>query len=296
MMMERSKFKVQSLAFSVCAIIFLLFPLVTHAISISPARQMATVDAGKTQTVPLHVVNNEDVSLVLLPEVSAFVLDEENGSPIFDQESAATSWVSVEPAFLELEPGGDGEFLFTITVPENQEPGSHYLGLFARSSPPDGAQVGIGSRVGSLLFLHVAGVMYEDVVRTSFFIERGSVFDPQLRAHLALQNVGTIHVEPVGNVSLENSRAGRHGEQALNPNNKKILPDGTWQGVYDFDALSWKDIGKVDVVAEVTYGVSKKQMTDRVSFWYIPLDFFLLVAGGVIVIIGILFFVRRKKQ
>jgi len=256
---------------------------------------MTTIDPGKTQTVPLHIVNDEEVPLLLSPEASAFTLDEENGTPIFDQTDVATRWVTAEPKILELDPGEEGEFLFTIVVPENQEPGSHYLGLFARSAPPGDSQVGIGSRVGSLLFLHIAGVMREDVVRTSFFTERTSIFDPNLRAHLALKNVGTIHTEPTGSIMLEHSRIGRYSKQVLNPHDKKILPDGGWQGVYEFDRLTWKDTGKVEVVADITFGVSKKQMTDRVSFWYIPIEF-----AGVLTIAlllgGALFWRRRKKR
>jgi hypothetical protein len=275
---------------------FLFFPTSSaNATQIWPARQTAVVESGTVQTVPLNVTNDGGERVLLVPEVSPFRIDGNSGAPIFDQEDSASDWIRVVPDRMLLEPGQSGTFSFAISVPEDAEVRAHYFGLFARQSS-GGGTVGVGSRVGSLLFLHIAGEIREDLVRTSFSVNREPGSGGAFRARFSLENIGSIHVVPKGTISVQNMRGEEMQSFPLNAADRKVLPDDTWHGEYLIDTLTWRDIGRITISADVKYGISGKELHDARAFWYVPMW---LVSSFVAlaVLLAALFvgFKKRKK-
>ena len=78
-----------------------------------------------------------------------------------DQESVdAGTWISA-PETVTVEPGGTGIVPFTVTVPDNAEPGDHAAGLAASlvsvGTDVGGSSVGVESRIGFRVMTRVTG-------------------------------------------------------------------------------------------------------------------------------------------
>lgn len=271
-----------------------MYPLQADAVRISPTRHALLIDPGQQKYVSLEVENDSDTNKGYIPTVDAFITDERTGVAHFGQEEEAIDWVFAQPERLRLAPGEKGTFIYYVQVPEKTEVRSRYLGLFAQESAGDG-DVGIGSRVGSLLFLHVGGEAREHLIVGSFTGTRSLVSGKEFSLLLTLQNVGTIHAVPSGEIIV---RAGEREVKrfVVNEEKRKVLPDGIWQESYIVEGLSAEDIGKVTAELVGTYGVSEQELSDLTEIYYIPLP---LLVGGVcifliLLVVSILVSKRRR--
>ena len=271
------------------------FAGVSHAFQVSPVRQTIVLDPGSTQIIPLTVINDSDAQQIFTPELSAFGVDSKTGSPIFDQPDEATGWFRVLPERLLLQPGQTGTFSFTVSIPGAAEVKSHYLGLFARAQPTHG-QIGVSTRLGSLLFLHISGEAREELVRRTFDSNVFFSRDGRASVQLALENVGTIHVVPDGVVTVRNRSGQTIQTFPLNPDGRKILPGGMFEASYSVEGVG--DIGPVHVSVDLGYGATKKELHDTTTFWYVPSA--LYYAGiallGMVLLIGLILFGKRYKN
>lgn len=279
---------------SVCFLgfLFLLSPLAVYALSItvSPARQGVVVARGTTQRVFFTVTNTGDTSATFAPLVEAFTINPETGRAVFGAREEAVSWLRAFPESLEIKPKRKGTFFFDISVPQNTEVRSRYLALFAVQKPP-ADQVAIGSRVGSLLFLHIQGAVTEQLTEVVFLSDKKIALTPRATIALVLKNVGTIHSVPRGSV-VATQKGTVLKEFPLNPTNKKVLPQGLWQSHYQLNNLGLHDIGKLDASAIVQYGPDNQQFISRTTVWYIPWQ----IAVGVAIIVFIIFIAVRTAH
>lgn len=261
--------------------IVFLFPFrETNAMQISPLRQTVTVDPGSEQVVRLEVRNTEGVEKTIIPGVDAFVIDSNTGAALFGAKDDALSWIRVTPASFTLKNGETGTFLFTINVPNQTAPGGHYLGLFALSDPSQGS-VGIGTRVGSLLFLTVGGEIREEVIVERFAPTSVVTILPHASVGIQLKNAGNIHVEPKGHIVMYTMTGEEDGRHGINGGLRKVLPRAYWQEESDME-LTWKHIGRVTARLYLSYGTTNQQIVSTTVFWYVPWQALLIVLAGVV--------------
>lgn len=265
------------------------------AFQIAPTRQTIVLDPGTSQIIPLAVFNDSSAQQIFTPELSAFLVDSKTGSPIFDQPDEATAWFRVLPERLLLQPGQSGTFSFTISVPNSAEPKSHYLGLFAKTRPANG-QIGVSTRLGSLLFLHIGGEVREELVRKTFQTELFITKDGNNTVQLQLENVGTIHVVPEGTIALRDRSGAEIAAFPLNPEERKVLPGGVFDAEYSLNELGTEHVGPVQVSMEMQYGVSQKELHDRTMFWYLPDIVIFFCVAGVIILLFVFFFGAKKMR
>ena len=278
-------------------VLFLFAPLAVHALSvtISPARQGVVVAHGTTQRVFVNVVNHDMYPALFVPEIDAFMINPDTGRAVFGEQEEAVDWVRAFPESLTIRPTQKGTFFFDISVPENTEVRSRYLGLFVVQKPGQEEGVGIGSRVGSLLFLHIAGVVTEQLTSVVFSSDRKIIFTPRATFALVLKNVGTIHSTPVGSIAVTHN-GNIIKEFPLNVDKRKVLPDGLWQSNYQLEKLSLRTIGKINASALVYYGPDDREVREETTVCYVPWQ---AVIGVLIIalvcIITVIKLVRRRK-
>lgn len=289
---KRRFFVVLVVSFIFCFVFF----IEAQALSISPVRQEVVVDSGKEQIIKIIIKNDETEEVKLVPEVDAFQIDGETGRAIFGEEDEAKSWFDASPSLLELKPGEQGEFYFIISVPVGTEAESHYLGLFAKQAASDG-QVGLESRIGSLLFLHVAGTVQENLTREFFDTEKKFYINLPVKLLLKLRNNGTIHVAPKGEIVIQDFRGKELRTYSVNEKERKVLPGGLWSEGYSLDeSVLKKAIGPVKIKATINYGLSQEQIFGSTSFWYIPLSFIIVTGSIIILMLIISIFVWHKRR
>ncbi|MBT3817380.1 MAG: hypothetical protein HOG08_03495 [Candidatus Magasanikbacteria bacterium] len=260
----------------------------TQAVSISPVKQTIIIDAGGTGTVPLFVTNDTNSPLMIMPNADAFTLRENDQTILWNQPDPAVYWVELPKVTDNILPGETRQINFSISIPEHTPPGAHYLGLFAEQT--DGAgQIHVKNRVGSLLFLHVAGTVSESVtlsqIETPSFIWWG---DTQI--DFTLTNTGNIHVFPTFHVI--HTSFGKQTEEIKDGHDYSPLLAVAQQTETLFFPLTWNDVGKHTVAIDITYGATQKHLTRTVTFWYIPIP---IILGSIIILLFILWIIIKKR-
>ena len=290
----QKNFRLGGIVAGIFFIFFLILP--ARAITISPTRQTIVVDPGKEQTVRFTIENPGQEFLTVTPTVDAFSLDEKTGRPLFGVTDVATTWVTPADRSFVLRPKQRAEIPFDVVIPVDAEPGAHYLGLFVqvKASNAEGA-IGVASRIGSILFLHVGGEVVEEVQRESFTAVRVWNFTTPIEAELRLKNNGSIHAIPVGKVEVSTQFGGVREVLPLNAAQRKILPGAVWSETYMIPHLRWRDTGPITLTASMEYGLNKKIIIDRVQVWYLPWKLVVTIGAGFF-LIGIFILIMRKRK
>lgn len=201
---------------------FAFFALVqsSFAISISPSRTEMDIDPGETKTLVITVFNEGDTEMDnVVAEVEAFNKNSEDGYPINDETdednaSSVTKWITYSDTGFPL-PSNEGKRVtVTITAPEDAEPGGKYAQiLFSQRPKTDGLNGSTGiivvSRVASLLLLKVSGDIYTTGEIESIKIAEEIKSDEAIPFSVTFRNNGNVHIKPVGNIKITNTKTGR---------------------------------------------------------------------------------------
>jgi hypothetical protein len=265
------------------------------AIGISPLRQTVVVDPGNSSVISISVENTTEDKISVVPEIESFGLDEQ-GKPYFGLHDDAEKWVTSGQKESSLLPHEKKIFSFQISVPNFAEPGEHLLALYARVNPV-GGQIGVATRVGSLVFLHVGGVVDESIVLQEMSVSKKIIFQEPLSALLVLKNVGSIHVVPEGVISVEDRRGNTVERTFINLENKKIFPNTFWKENFSLGKnLHWWQSGPVSIKAVITYGQSKKLLSTEAHVWFFSKIFLFGLSVTFVLFISIVYFVRRSRR
>lgn len=271
---------------------------------------------GQTYESKVKLLNNENRTLVLTPSTANFGAKDETGEPDFkfDAPSADLSaWIQIDKAQLTLEPGETKEVPFTIAVPADAEPGGHYAGIFFASggSASGGGQIGVQSKLGTLVILTVDGAIREQAAISSVKLDGSSNLSrPPVNLNVRIKNSGNVHVKPKGKVTILNMFGGEVETITL-PQDKNVLPGQTrlFEVAWAKNSTETKKgnffqeigaefsnfaLGTYTANVEATYGQSDKTMIGKVQFMIIPWRALLVITLGLLLII-IVFTVGLKS-
>jgi len=194
-------------------------------------------------------------------------------------------WIKTEPTEFQLKPQEEKLVKFTLTVPENAEPGGHYGTVLAaaRSIAGEG-QVGaaIVQRIGALVLLTVPGEMKENLAIKDFAVPKYSEKGP-INFAVRLENKGSIHVKPKGAITITNWFGKKVAEISMPE--KNVLPNGIRK--YDLAwNKKWLWQGKYTATLTGSYGMRNTQLTSAViTFWVFPWKFGLIILAMLILLI-----------
>ncbi|MFB6181331.1 MAG: hypothetical protein ABEJ24_00335 [Candidatus Magasanikbacteria bacterium] len=271
-------------------ILALFLPLEAEAVSISPLRQAVSIEKGEKKQVQVSVKNTSDSRKKFVPEVSGFDLNS-RGSINYEAESIAEDWLLYDRNPFVLDPGEEKEVSFTINIPNEAKSKSYYLVLFIKRAGIE-RKMAASPKVGSLLFVHVAGTRVEKMSIDSFVSSRNYYFSTPVNINMNTRNLGSIHVIPQGAVSiLDNGEV--VAKKEINKSKQMVLPDGTFSRELSFSNLNWTETGKLKAVAYLKYGRTSKTTSASTEFWFIPKK--VLIFTGVL-IIALLFLLFRLKS
>lgn len=118
------------------------------------------VQPGSTFSRRIEVANNSASGLT--PTLYASAARIEDGAFVGGDDGSSnvlTEWISIEPATLELEPGGRATATVTIAVPQDAPAGEFYGAVWAEVGRPGGANdpVQVRNRAGVRIYLSVGG-------------------------------------------------------------------------------------------------------------------------------------------
>lgn len=277
---------------------------------VPPSLEFGTA-AGQTLRTSIKLYNEGADAVVLYTSTANFTAKDEAGTPTFDfnpPDQDLAAWIKTDPTQLTLAPGDRREVAVAITVPANADPGGHYAAVFFGTQPLaiKGGQIGVASKVGTLVILRVEGAVREFATVKEFSIIGGtSTFaHPPVSFNLRIANEGNVHLRPSGTVDIKNMFGGQTASLVLNPAQGAVLPDSTrrfqidWKkdaggrtGFFNQVGTEWRNfgLGTYTAQANIIYGTPGQTLIATTTFtlfpWHLLLVELVVVAALIFLIV-----------
>ena len=260
---------------------------VSTGLNLSPLKTEFSITPGTSHTVTLTITNGTQAAMKVDFSAESFSVINQQYDYAFDTASALSKWVTFDKQSVTLEKNQRQTVNYTVGAPLSAEPGGRYISLFASTDSAETSGISTRQRVGSLLYINVAG----DVSRIGSLSSLTSplVITDHTQWAMTLQNSGTTHFRSRYTVSVKNwitgaTVAGMSGESLILPNTIRTvlstLPTPKLPGIYTVEY----NIGLGD-----TPSVQETHL-----LIYAPLPSLLLLAS--IIAILALFLTRRRKH
>ncbi len=176
---------------------------------------------------------------------------------------------------------------YTITAPDNAEPGSHFgVAFFKASELQEGdQQLKVSTQVGVLIFVTIPGSHLQKGKILDFsspkFIQKGPV-----NFKIKFENTGTVHFEPKGSIKITNIFGKEVGEVPVQ--GQVVLPTGVRDLAAQWNAGSFL-LGRYKAELSIIDGESNILTAESIAFYAFPVWYIL----GFLLTIAVLFFILK---
>lgn len=263
----------QPLAPLITAAVLSVCPFVARAqslpVAISPTRLEFTAAPGETLTGSLKFWNGSDVLLPIHLEASDVAQQDEEGHAQVGGESAANSlaaWVMPALSDLAVAPKEQITLDFSIDVPVNADPGTHWGALLVITAPQEQARgAAVQTRTGVILLVRVLGDVTEKLALESFGLPR-FVEAPPIALEARFRNEGTVHEAPEGMIEVRNMFGSLVATGTLPVRN--VLPDAVRKVSTTVGSGTW--FGRYAVTLRATYGDTGETLLASAYVWVVP--------------------------
>ena len=285
------------------------------ALQISPVMFDHDLVPGDKILKEVSLLNNGNEEVSMVSEFADFIYDSKGEMKFIEEseydneESIKTSvkkWISTDIKEFTVAPGELKKIPFTITVPNDAEPGGHYGVLFFRSKPQGNGTIGVSARIGTLILVTVPGNVIKTGVLESFSVgtvnEKNEVISKTffetkpINFGFRISNTGNVHFKPTGKIIIKDM----FGKivQEIPPSDMRVFPGIGRNFVVQSDIEPW---GRYEAIIQLQDGDghSMKEMT--VVFWgfnylLILQWVFLLLIIGFVFVIGVSTYYNRKVK
>ncbi len=269
-------------------------------LSISPTRSELSIERGKTDLIKVSIRNVTRGAIIAKPFISDFESDNETGEPklLTDQKNhnSASIFNFVKGlSDVPLAPGENKDLTYSITIPSEAPAGAYYGAVTFRAVPAtqaaesEGGQVALTANVASLVLVEVPGDITEKIQITGVKAlqngKSGSIFSKApTKAAISIKNLGNSFAKPFGTVSITNMSGKQVHSYEINNSTPRsnILPKTS--RTFTDDIKNIKKPGRYTITANVSFGSGGEVLTQKVSFWVIPVWLIAIIA---ILLIGI---------
>lgn len=225
-----------------------------------------------------------------------------------DQESVdAGTWISA-PETVTVEPGGTGIVPFTVTVPENAEPGDHAAGLAASlvsvGTEVGGSSVGVESRIGFRVMTRVTGDVAPAVAVENLSSDYELSWNPfqpgSLTVDAEIVNTGNVRLVLDGTASAQGASAplvaDDTAQQELLPGDRRAV-SVTLDGVWPLFAVGTDVTAAPTVVAPEGFdSVEIAPVTESTTAAAVPLPQLLVLLGVALILVALLAGRSRSRR
>jgi hypothetical protein len=268
-----------------------------EGISIKPATIEETLDPGAVKTYSLTVENlhGRDQHFYLFTRNISGVRD--GGVPIFANSNLdrtgyeLVDWITLPFTEIDVPAGGSASVEFTLDVPGDASPGSHFGGVFVSVDPPKIEQSGaaVGYQVANIISIRVSGDVIEEASVRQFATSRFLYGSQNVDFNVKIENSGNVLVRPIGPLEIYNMLGNKVGDLTFNPDQAGVFPGST----KTFENIVWTGdsvgFGRYEAILSPVYGDlgAKKTMWSTVTFWILPMN----IIGPAAVILGVILLV-----
>ncbi len=279
----------------------LLIPNVTLAqssagISINRATIEAAADPGEVINEEIEITNLSDKEQLYYIFARDIVGVRDGNAPEFakpGQELTGfelSTWLDLPSEPITLPAGGKKNLQFTINIPDNATPGSHFGGVFVSVEPPKFREIGasVGYDVASIVSIRISGDATVSAQIREFSTEKIIHGSTDVKFNVRIQNTGTVLVRPTGPLEVFNMFGRRVHTATFNDTEAGVFP-GT---IRDF-TQSWADenpgFGRYQAVLALVYEADggNRTIDATVSFWILPMK----IIGPALIILVVLLLV-----
>lgn len=244
------------------------------ALTVSPARVEITGDPGTTLQGEIELFNEQDGTRTFFTTFENFEPSGDSGAPHFiGAKDGLATWIRSENKVV-LESGKRSVVPYSITIPQNAEPGGHFAAIFFGSQEPGatgGGQVSVGGKIGVLVLLRVSGEVEEGGGLLEFNTKEKQRFFSALPVTFTyrINNTGGDRVVPKGEIKIKNTLRLNSATLLANKNEGSVLPSSARK----FEVLWGEDLQSVNTTEEKTespgfFEMAGKQWSDFHLGWY----------------------------
>jgi hypothetical protein len=249
---------------------------------------------------------SEFEQLTLYPQILSFkALGDEGGQEFIENAEenktySLAQWINISVDILEIDALDSVVLPFTISVPEDAEPGGRYAAILLSSQPDEDLQgssaVALGAKSGTIILARVAGEATESAFISQFKTGR-EVYDyPPVDFEILVENRGNVHVKPVGRIDITDLFGNVVGELSVNETGGNVLPESTRKFTTEWEKEEFT-IGKFTAVLTLNYGEnSDNYVTETLTFWVIPTQELLIALAVLVVVITIIIVVAKSYK
>ena len=270
-------------------------------ISAIPPRVFLTGKPGETLTTQLKVRNESGSSENYTVFVDDFIVADTLGTPIPVSSSVGSrwslkSWITA-PKSIPVDSKGTQVINLTIRIPMSALPGGHYAMVTympnADLKPEELKKTAslIGQRVGSLLYLTVAGPIVENANVMKFtapsFLEKGPVSFTGI-----IQNLSDIHIKPQGKITISNPLNSTVAVLPIEVGN--IFPETVREFSSEWNQKwGW---GRYRADLNLAYGNSGGVLKGSIFFWLFPIRLVIYILIVVISILLVIILLNKRSK
>ncbi len=283
--------------FIICAL-FLGFFSEVKAFTVSPVKQIVTLEQGTGRNVKIKIRNTERLTTKYKISVVG-VKQDDQGYPVYGTNiEEAEKWVRSEQEVLEIGPGKEIEASFKINIPKGTYPGSHYVGLSAEPMLSGDENKNFVGKLISLLLIEVSGTVNETLSVIKWSGERNFYLSlEKLRLNVGLKNDGNTELPIKGKIRLYNWLDKKTAEEDVFLGNTILPQTQRTTEVLLPDISGWRLPGVYRAQLDLVYGRTEQKLSAQYAFWYVSI-YWLIVAGSIILVIGwtLVKKIKNKKE
>lgn len=287
------------------AFLFLVFTpahaQVTQGLQMQPAIIEDKVNPGDIYRFTVKVTNIADDEKTLYLSAQDITGIDSGGVPEFAEEGERTpyeisSWITLPDDIIVLGSEASRDVTFTVRVPADATPGSHFGGVFFESKPQqtDTTGAAVGARVGTVINLRIAGDITEEVVLREFSTDRFLYDAPPVEFTMNIENRGNTLARPHGGIEITDMFGKKVATVEVNNAGAAVFPGGEREY-----AATWEQeglvFGRYNALLNIVYGDEGRQTVVRpTSFWVLPLKPVSIALGAILGSILLLYLLVKR--
>lgn len=271
------------------------------SMKIQPTLIEEKVDPGQVIIKTVSIANLGATQQTLYPVTRDITGIGADGRPIYSNEKvdsegmSLASWVTFTDKEITVSPGGSRQVTFTITVPKEASPGSHFGGVFLTYQAPGETlnATGVGYEIGTVLNLQISGEIVEEAAIRSFSSNKFIYGEAKVHFTTRAENLGNVFIRPRGLVEIHSMFGKKVATLPVNDAGAGVLPKG--ERTYETDWLPEDlQIGRYEAIVALSYGGQGSQtISSKTEFWILPVNIVLPVLGGLLAFVLVVYVMLR---
>lgn len=250
-------------------------------VGLRPATVEETMEPGESRQFTVQVSNLSGADQTYYLNKRDITGVEVGGVPIFADENSErtgfelSEWIKLDVDKLDIPTDGTANISFTLNVPDNASPGSHFAGIFVSVEPPRLRSTGasVAYEVANIISIRVAGEAVESAQIRQFSTNKFIYGSTNIDFLIRIENEGNVLVRPMGPLEINNMFGKRAAMLTFNDALAGVFPKTTREFTITWEGEG-TGFGRYEAVLSPVYGDlgRKSTMSSTVTFWILPMN------------------------